>query len=72
MLKKYKEVLKALQLFAKSISRMYIDSISLDFKRESGRFKVKMQPKFIANEPIYSEICKHVRQNTFWDCTEIL
>lgn len=65
MLKKYAEALKALQLFVKFISRKYIDSIPLDFKRESTRFKVKMQPKLITNEPVYSDICKSVRKNTF-------
>lgn len=71
MFKKYTEVLKALQLFVKSFSWMYIDSIPLGSKRENARFKVKMQPKFIANEQ-YSDTCKNVRQNTFWDCREIL
>lgn len=72
MFKKYAEVLGTLQLFVKPISRILIGNIPLGFKRESARFKVKMQKKFIANEPVCSDICKHVRQNTFWDCAEIL
>lgn len=36
MLKKYKEVLETVQSFVKSISRMYIDSIPLGFKREKA------------------------------------
>lgn len=60
MLKKHTEVLKALQLFIKSISRIYVHGIPLG------------QPKFIANEPVYSDTCKCVRQNSFWDYTEML
>lgn len=70
--KKYIEVLKALKLSLKSISRVYTDNIPLGFKMENTRFKIKTQPKFTANETVYSDLRKLVRQKTFWDCTEIL
>lgn len=35
-------------------------------------FKVKTQPKLTANESLYNGMCKHVKQNTFGACTEVL
>lgn len=43
MFKKYAEVLGAVQLFVKPISRIHTGNIPLSFKRESARFKIKMQ-----------------------------
>lgn len=47
MFKKYTEVLGAVQLFVKPISRIHTGNIPLSFKRESARFKVKMQQNLL-------------------------
>lgn len=70
MFKKYAEVLGTLQLFVKPISRILIGNIPLGFKRESARFKVKMQKKFIANEPVCSDIYVSMSDKTHFEIAQ--